>query len=172
MIFTIGTSNRSLGEFLDELVRRQVTHLVDVRSSPFSRFSWFNAPQIERWAEQAGIMYRREGEILGGRSAVPLTDGAYRTVIKQLILAATREHVAFFCAEGEPEQCHRSWAVGASLLVHHGVHVTNIRRDGTEEEILVTLAKVPARLIDHSLRGEIPPLLAKKGTQILGQGRK
>lgn len=165
MIISIGTSNRSLGEFLDELVRRQVTQVIDVRSSPFSRLPWFNAPQIERWAEQAGIMYRQEGQILGGRSAVPMTDCAYRTAVKRLIRAATREHVAFFCAEGEPEQCHRSWVVGASLLVHHGVHVTNIRRDGTEEEILVTLAKVPAHLFDNSLRREILPLLAVKATQ-------
>lgn len=88
MIFTIGTSNRSLSEFLWELSKRDVTQIIDLRSSPFSRAPWFNAGQIERWSAQAGIFYRREGAVLGGRSDVSVDDPSYLAALDRLLNAS------------------------------------------------------------------------------------
>ena len=152
MIFTIGTSNRSLPEFLHELEKRGITYLVDVRSSPYSRSPWFNRGRIENWSEQASVHYRWEGKILGGRSEIPVDDLAYIEAIERIIDASCRERVAIFCAEGDPAQCHRSWDVGASLLVRYGVVARSILRDGREEDITVTLRRVDQPNFALSLR--------------------
>lgn len=143
MIFTLGTSNRSLPEFLGELQIRSITQLIDVRSVPYSRLPWFNAPRIERWASRAGIMYRQEGKALGGASAESIGSDAYNAALQRIVDAALTEQIAIFCAEGAPEQCHRSYSVGAALLALLGVRSINILRDGTEEDILRTLSRVP-----------------------------
>src|SRR5687767_12051403 len=100
MIYTIGTSNRSLAEFVGELQRRRITQLVDVRSAPYSRLHWFNATQVVRWAERAGILYRQEGGILGGRSTVCPESSEYQDALRRLVDAGTREPTAIFCSEG------------------------------------------------------------------------
>ena len=147
MIFTIGYSNRTLPEFLGELRKRRVGQLWDVRSSPWSRNAPFNAPQIEQWAGRAGVMYRQEGSILGGHSRIPVDDPSYIAALDRLINAAMREPLAIMCAEGEPAHCHRSWDIGASLLVRHGIVVRNILRNGREEDITDTLSRTyPARI--------------------------
>lgn len=150
MLFTIGTSNRGLPEFLAELAKRGITGLVDVRSSPYSRVPWFNAGQIERWSERAGIHYRREGDVLGGRTTIPLDDPTYIDALDRVLAGACREPTAIFCAEGDPTQCHRTWDVAASLLIRHGVVARSILRDGREEDVTATLARcAPASLSDH-----------------------
>ena len=151
MIFTIGTSNRSLPEFLRELAKRRITHIVDVRSSPYSRSPWFCRGQISKWSEQASIHYRHEGEILGGRSEIPVDDPAYIEALERIIEASCRERVAIFCAEGDPAQCHRSWDVAASLLVRYGVIARSILREGQEEDITDTLRRVDQRNFAQSL---------------------
>lgn len=142
MIFSLGTSNRTLPEFLRELDKRKITSIVDVRSSPWSRNAPFCAPAIERWSERHGVLYRREGEILGGRSDVPLDDPRYIDTLGAIISAACQENIAIFCAEGDPADCHRTYDIGASLLIRHGVIVRSILRDGRDEDITDTLARV------------------------------
>jgi uncharacterized protein (DUF488 family) len=147
MIFTIGYSNRTLPEFLGELRRRQITQIIDVRSSPWSRNAAFNATQIERWSQRAGMLYRQGGEILGGMNAIPTDDPRYVDALDDILDAAGRERIVIMCAEGDPAQCHRSWDVGASLLVHYGVIGVNILRNGTNEDMTDTLQRVnPNRL--------------------------
>jgi uncharacterized protein (DUF488 family) len=158
MIFSIGTSNRSLVEFLGELRRRNITQLIDVRSSPYSRVPHFNAGQIIKWAGAAGILYRQAGQILGGMSDVPTDDPEYHAAIDRLVQHATREQIAIFCAEGDPAKCHRSYTVGAALLLRHDVAVQNICRDGTTETIRKTLSRTPDKLLDPAFRELRPPV--------------
>lgn len=155
MIFTIGTSNRTLVEFLHELERRQITVLIDVRSSPYSRLRWFNRGQIEKWAEHQGRFYRFEGQILGGRSETPVDHPDYLAALDRILSGAGRENIAIFCAEGDPAACHRSWDVGASLLVRHGVIARSILRDGREEDITDTLRRVPLANISACIAGQV-----------------
>lgn len=146
MIYTIGYSTRSLPEFIAELEKRSITQLCDVRSSPWSRNAAFNVNQIERWSEAAGIMYRRCGDVLGGRADIPLDDPAYVASLDQIVDASLREHVAIMCAEGDPADCHRTWDIGATLLITKGVEVTSILRNGLDEEIADTIRRVrPSR---------------------------
>lgn len=152
MIYSIGYSNRTLPEFLTELRRREITQLWDVRSSPWSRNSPFNAPEIERWAERACILYRQQGNILGGRSDIGLDDPRYCDALEAMLEASCREPLVIMCAEGDPAHCHRTWDVGASLLVRFGVVARSILRNGSEEDITATLARVPTSRIEPRIR--------------------
>jgi len=142
MIYTIGYSNRSLPEFLHELEKRDITQLVDVRSSPWSRNAVFNAPQIEAWASKAGIFYRQCGHVLGGRTKFQLDASEYVAALDTITAASCREPLAIMCAEGDPAQCHRTWDVGASLLIRDGIIAKSILRDGRVEDITSTLDRV------------------------------
>ena len=76
---------------------------------------------------------------------------------------AGRENIAIFCAEGDPAACHRTWDIGASLLVRYGVIARSILRDGREEDVTDTLRRVPpanisaciADQVSHALSGEV-----------------
>ncbi len=153
MIYTIGYSTRTLPEFVHELERRGITQIWDVRSSPYSRNAPFNAPQIERWTAAAGIFYRQAGDVLGGRADMELDDPRYLEMLDRLLDASSREPLAIMCAEGDPAQCHRTWDVGASLLVRCGVIARSILRDGREEDLTDTLMRVP--------RNRLSPLITR-----------
>ena len=152
MIFTIGYSTRTLPEFLHELGRRGITQLVDVRSSPWSRNAPFNANQIEQWSEPAGIMYRRAGDVLGGRTEIALGDQRYLEALDRLLDSAYREPLAIMCSEGDPAQCHRTWDGGASLLFLHGVVARSVLRDGLEEDVMDTLQRIPSGRMAPEIR--------------------
>ena len=153
MIYTIGYSTRTLPEFLSELERRGITQLVDVRSSPWSRNQPFNANQIERWAEQGGLLYRQAGGVLGGRAEIALDHPDYLAALNRLLDTACRDPLAIMCSEGDPTQCHRTWDVGASLLVRHGVIARSIKRDGRDEDVTDTLERVPCSRIAPEIKG-------------------
>lgn len=155
MIYTIGYSTRTLPEFLRELERRGITQLWDVRSSPWSRNQPFNANQIERWAERSGILYRQYGDILGGRADIAADHPSYIAALDRVLAAASREPLAIMCSEGRPEDCHRTWDVGASILIRHGVVARSIRRDGTEEDITDTLLRVPHSRLAPEVRAAL-----------------
>lgn len=70
LVYTVGHSNREIGEFLGMLTEFGVKTLVDVRRLPGSnRYPWFNADALEEALKDVGIEYRRiEG--LAGRRGV------------------------------------------------------------------------------------------------------
>lgn len=162
MIFTIGYSTRNLPEFLGELEKHGITHLIDVRSSPWSRNAPFNAPQIERWAPKAGIFYRQCGEILGGMSKTPVDDPAYIAALERIVEASMREPVAIMCTEGDPAQCHRTWDLAASLLIHWGIIATSICRDGSTEDATTSLRRVRSSNFSAPIRQTLPSILGAK----------
>ena len=152
MIWTIGYSNRSLPEFLHELQSRGITQLVDVRSSPWSRYPVFNANQIASWSDREGILYRQEGMVLGGRAEIGLDHPDYIAALGRVIDTARREPLALMCSEGDPAQCHRTWDIGATLFARYGLIVRSIKRDGTDEAVTETLTRVRVSRIAPAIR--------------------
>jgi uncharacterized protein (DUF488 family) len=167
MLFTIGTSDHSLPSFLDELARRNIRHIVDVRSQPFSRLAHFSAPQVQRWSDLAGIYYRQAGEVLGGRSAANVKGRRYIAEIDRLVTSSTREPLAIFCAEGDPRKCHRTYEVAATILVEFGLVATSILRSGNDEEVTKTLSLTKPELIPKAIRDEALRLSQEQPTDTL-----
>jgi uncharacterized protein (DUF488 family) len=152
MLFTIGHSNRSTAEFFEPLLARDVQLIADVRSRPYSRFHRFNKDAIAAEANSRGIEYAWLGEHLGGLLRHDLDDPAVAAALDAL--ATNCRRVAIFCAEGAPEQCHRTTFIAAALLVRSGVVSRSILRDDREEPVSRTLLRANIELVPESIREE------------------
>ena len=149
VVYTLGHSSRSIGEFLGLLKAHGVDVVVDVRRWPSSRrFPWFNKSELERVLDEHGIGYIWLGGPLGGyrRFGVDVEDTggascfesegfrAYAlyvttsskawSAIKELERLAREKTVAIICRERLPWRCHRK--IISDILVLHCFQVVHI----------------------------------------------
>jgi uncharacterized protein (DUF488 family) len=143
-IFSIGHSNQSIEAFLALLQQHQIQVLVDVRSSPYSRYvPQFNSAPLAVAVRQVGIKYMFMGKELGGRpdgDEFYDADGRvlYNRVaeasffldgINRLKKGGRTYRVAIMCSEEDPTVCHRHLLIGC-VLARQGVDLWHIRGDG------------------------------------------
>jgi uncharacterized protein (DUF488 family) len=146
-IWTIGHSNHPLERFLDLLARHQMGMVIDVRSSPYSRYaSQFNRETIRPALENRGIHYLFLGDLLGGRTDDErfydeqghvlygrlAESPGFRRGIEQLTEAMGQFRTAILCGEEDPADCHRRLLVGR-VLQERGVQVVHLRGDGRQQ---------------------------------------
>ena len=146
--FTIGHSNHAVEKFLRLLLGHRIEEVLDVRSSPHSRFNpHFNRRALETTLDEAGLGYGFMGDALGGRPADPScydregrvqydrlaeTD-AFKAGIRQVIRRAGERRTALMCSEKEPLHCHRTLLI-AKVLTNGGIGVSHILADGGLED--------------------------------------
>ena len=146
--FTIGHSNHATEVFLRLLLNHRVEQVVDVRSSPHSRFNpQFNRRRLKAALEEAGLGYEFMGEGLGGRPADPRcydAEGrvqygrlaeteAFKAGIRHVIRRVRDHRIALMCSEKEPLHCHRTLLIARELMgLDFGV--THILPDGGSED--------------------------------------
>lgn len=156
-LVTIGHSNHSLEKFISLLEQHGVMTLVDVRSTPASRYNpQFNKASLEHELPLRGIQYVFAGTYLGGRPSDPTCykhrrlppEGAdylhevdYPEMMKRdwflkgvarLLEIADEVTTAIMCSEEDPAECHRHHLITKHLLqAHPEVKVMHIRGDGT-----------------------------------------
>ena len=71
-ILTVGYANRSIDELIELMKRESVQFLIDVRSSPSSKFKpEFSRETLDGMLRRAQIRYVFMGDMLGGRSSRP-----------------------------------------------------------------------------------------------------
>ena len=71
--FTIGHGNYSIDRFIDILRHIGIDTIIDVRSTPYSRFNpHFNRENLENSLRREEIGYRFMGDRLGGRYTDPV----------------------------------------------------------------------------------------------------
>lgn len=165
-LFTIGYGARTLDEFLAELKTNRIEFLIDVRTSPYSKFKpEFSKELLQYHLDRAGIRYLFMGDTLGGqpKDSVCHTDGKvdydkvraqpfFQSGIQRLQKAFEQQRpVALMCSEGRPEQCHRSKLIGEALAAV-GIPISHIDEDG----VIVSQTQVIDRLTkgQMSLFGE------------------
>jgi uncharacterized protein (DUF488 family) len=143
-LWTVGHSNRQLGEFIELLRAERVQQLVDVRRFPGSRrHPQFGGETLAAALGDAGIDYRHLPE-LGGRRSARRADSpntawrveafnAYadhlqsaeaQAALEELAALAAAAPTAIMCAEALPWQCHRRLI--ADIFVARGWRVTDI----------------------------------------------
>jgi uncharacterized protein (DUF488 family) len=167
-IYSIGHSNQSIEAFLALLQQHQIQVLVDVRSSPYSKYvPQFNSTSLAIAVRQVGIKYMFMGKALGGR---PDGDEFYDSDshvlynhvaeasfflagIDRLKKGGRTYRVAIMCSEEDPTACHRHLLIGR-VLANQGVDLCHIRGDGhiqTEQELTL-----PKEIVSYqqSLWGE------------------
>ena len=155
-IFTIGHGNCTLTGLVELVRGRGVTHLVDVRSSPFSKFQPdFCERTLEQKVPRLGVEYVQMGHQLGGKPphADCYTEGTvdygkirqkdfFQKGLSRLQEAYNQGAVVcLLCAESDPSQCHRAKLLGR-VLAEKGIDVVHLLADGTsrtQAEAIVTL---------------------------------
>ena len=139
-LYTLGTSTRSLEEFLDILRARGITRVCDVRSFPGSRrHPQFSRENLTASLQEAGLDYVWLGNELGGYRKggyeSHMQTDLFRAGLAQLEGLAAEAPAAVVCAEALPWKCHRRFIAGA--LEERGwdvVHVIDASRDWTPGE--------------------------------------
>lgn len=145
-VYTVGHSTHSIDRFIDLLLRNQIQVIVDVRSSPFSKFNpQFNRKELQESLRQEGIRYLFLGKELGARSDDPTCYVAdkvqydrlaktalFQSGLDRVIEGSGKFRVALMCAEKDPLDCHRTILV-ARELVKKGLAVTHILDSGARE---------------------------------------
>ncbi len=145
MIYTIGHSNHAFEAFIRLLSEHGIECLVDVRSSPVSRYaSQFDKDQIEHQLAAGSPKYVFMGDQLGGRPQNPelydkdgyvlyyrvARSSNFESGIEWLFMNMDVSRLALMCSEENPALCHRHLLI-ARVLTARGTEVQHIRGDGT-----------------------------------------
>lgn len=131
-LWTVGTSNRSLEEFLGLLEAYPIEVIADVRRFPTSKHKHFKQENLEAHLTQKGIVYHHVTELGGYRK------GGYREYMKTAEFEkglryveqlASSKRVAIMCAELLFSQCHRQFIADALKQRGHTVlHIIDEKR--------------------------------------------
>lgn len=152
-IYTIGHSNQDMESFIDLLKSKSIEVVVDVRSSPYSKYaSQFNKKDIQRDIQDSGMKYLFMGKEIGGKPAdlqfydpdgyVLYSKIAESSIfaegIKRLLKGIKQYKIALMCSEENPVNCHRRLLIGQVFSDHdvNLLHIRSDRRVQTEEDLL------------------------------------
>jgi uncharacterized protein (DUF488 family) len=158
MIYTIGHGTKRVEDFIEELKSFGVSYLIDVRSSPFSKFNpQFNQGSIKHDLKSAEIVYVYLGDKLGGlpndRSCyiegkvdydIMKDKDFFKEGLERLITANNKKiNIAVMCSESKPEECHRSKLIGQELLKRNIsiLHIVGLSRAKTQVDVINELNK-------------------------------
>ena len=134
----MGHSNHAADKLVALLREHDVKLVVDVRSTPFSRW----VPQANREAlsatlREAGIDYLCLGNELGGKPQGMVADYAqlresrhFQQGIAALIERAEQVRTVIMCSEGDHRKCHRYLLI-TPVLEEMGASVLHIQPDGS-----------------------------------------
>ncbi|RJS83243.1 DUF488 domain-containing protein [Methanophagales archaeon] len=131
-IWTIGTSNRSIGGFLSLLEAYQIKAIVDVRRFPTSKHKHFKQEHLKASLSQNGIEYHHVTELggyrKGGYKKYMETEEFEKGLLYVEALGAIKR-VAIMCAELLFFRCHRRFIADALKLRGHTViHIIDAKR--------------------------------------------
>ena len=171
-IFTIGHSNRSIGEFLGLLFKNKIKSLVDVRRFPTSKFPHFRGENLKQYLMENEIEYHWIRELGGYRKKIVdsspniaiLSQGfrnyadymltpEFKSAIGKLENIAFKKRTTIMCAEKLYWRCHRKFI--SDYLAMKGwkvIHILNDRKVG--HKISKEARIVNGRLIYDRLAGE------------------
>ncbi len=151
-IYTIGHSNKDVASFIELLKKHSIEVVVDVRSSPYSRYaSQFNKREVECIIPENGMKYLFMGKEIRGKPSDPqfydhedyvlyskiAETSEFKEGIERLLKGIKQYKVALMCSEENPAVCHRRLLIG-KVLSGYDVEIMHIRSDGTiqsEEDI-------------------------------------
>ena len=143
-IYTIGYGNRTVDELVAILQQYGIHYLIDVRSSPYSRFKpEFGKEALDQALRPHAIRYVFLGQELGGRPTDPdcFVEGKvdydrvrvkpfYQAGIERVHTAWQKQlPVVLMCSELRPQECHRAKLIGETLT-SLGLPVQHIDENG------------------------------------------
>jgi len=131
VVWTIGHSTRSLGEFLELLASAGIRTVADVRRYPVSRRSpHFGGDLLKDSLPAHGLEYRHLPGLGGYRDdyRAYTASAEFMAALEDLLRLASDSPTAAMCAEADYRQCHRQ--ILADVLVAQGVAVNHLVAPG------------------------------------------
>lgn len=143
--YTIGHSTHTFEKLLNLLNMYKINCIVDVRSSPYSKFAhWFNKENLFFFLKKAGISYFHFKNQFGARKNREdlLTNGRvdfqkvrktpeFQSGINRIITGLEKGRtICLLCSEKEPLDCHRFILI-AYFLEKKEIKVLHILEDGS-----------------------------------------
>lgn len=118
VIYTIGSSTRSIEEFISLLQTYKIEVLIDTRRFPTSSFPHFKKENLQKVISESGITYIYLGKELGGFRPGGYKEYIHTTMFKKGLTTleeiAKDKVIAIMCAERLPWRCHRRF-IGKEL---------------------------------------------------------
>lgn len=126
-IWTVGHGTASLSTLRAILDSAAICVLVDVRTSPRSRWNpQYNRTELDAALPMSGIRYEWKGRNLGGRGE----NVDFGETVFEVAQEALRTRVALMCSESSPEKCHRRLLLAPAFQAE-GLTVVHLLHNGT-----------------------------------------
>lgn len=127
-IYTLGTSNRSINEFLEIVKYYQIQTVIDVRHWPTSHlFPHFKKENLKKILTKNNIEYKHLKKLGGyrprGYESYTKTK-EFKKTLKELIEISKSKNTLIICAERLPWKCHRSFIT--KILEKKGFQIIHI----------------------------------------------
>ena len=140
-LWSLGTSTRTMEEFLEILKSYGLKHVVDLRRFPTSRLQHFKKAHLQRVLEKEGFKYSYLGELLGGYRKEGyqqyMNSESFKQALQRLLEIASKEPTVMICAERLPWRCHRRWVAQAAIEKGFNViHIIEKTRTWTQKSVL------------------------------------
>lgn len=157
-LYTIGHSTFPKEHLLKLLKKYEIDYLLDVRSTPFSKYTpQYNSDILKSYLLDEGINYAAMGKYFGARQENPafypngyldfelfrassMFVQGFENVKKGLI----DHNIALMCTEKDPIDCHRAIMVARGFELN-GVEVRHILNDAT----ILTQEELNQMLLDR-----------------------
>ena len=116
-IYTLGTSNRSIDDFLEILKSYQIQTVIDVRRWPTSKwFEHFKKENLEKTLPENNIEYFHFEKLGGYRTGgyeEYIKTKEFKEALKELLKISESQNTVLTCAEKLPWKCHRAYIARA-----------------------------------------------------------
>lgn len=133
LIYTIGYSSFNIEDFINTVKSYNITAIVDVRSSPYSKFKpEFNREKFKESLKENNIEYVFLGQECGARieAAECYKDGRvdfslvsnnakFISGLSRIKNGMKNYTIALMCAEKDPLVCHRTILISRNLIKHN-----------------------------------------------------
>lgn len=174
-IYSVGHSNQTIEEFLEEIHSFEIDCIVDVRSVPYSKFTpQFNAEAMGAVLKRNGIVYLPFGAEFGARrsdaydydnllgAGFPENQVVFELAAKTpaFLQGVNRVnnglskgfHIALMCSEADPLECHR-FSLVSRYFYENGYDVRHILSKGESASHKQLQDKMVA---EYVLKGKLP----------------
>lgn len=157
-IFTIGYAGFEIEDFIKVLKEYHINSLIDVRSSPFSKFhSDYNKLLLCKTLQERRIIYRNYNREFGARQddkmyypngyldfSMFTRSKIFKEGMHKIIKAIPLGYkFVLMCSEKDPINCHRTIMVGRAFF-DNGISINHILSDGR----IITQSDIETRLLD------------------------
>lgn len=162
VLYTIGyTAFPDLDQFIDAIKQHNISVVIDVRSSPYSKYyESYNKENLESCLKSNQIYYRNYATEFGARQLDKsfynnegfLDFNLFTKSSKSFLMGAEKVNkslsedynVVLMCAEKDPINCHRCIMI-SKFFFYDGINVKHI----ISEEKISTQVDIEKRLVDH-----------------------